>query len=116
LGFVKKFFAVLGRLRDLEAYSGNDFGGGATAALSARYGVVLRADAAEKNLGDRFAFCASELKQRHGAIQAIPAGEASTLGELQKSRKVSSVLASPREDFFVEYWTTELHVNLPSAR
>jgi hypothetical protein len=59
---VKKIFTVFGRFCDLQAHSGNDFGGGATAALSAGYSVVLRPDTAEKNLGDRLALSASELE------------------------------------------------------
>jgi hypothetical protein len=61
-GLVKKIFTVFGRFRDLEAHPGNNFGGGATAALSAGYSVVLRPDTAEKNLGDRLALSASELE------------------------------------------------------
>jgi hypothetical protein len=62
LRLVKKIFTVFGRLRDFEAHPGNNFGSRATAALSASYGVVLRPDTAEKNLGDRLAFFASELE------------------------------------------------------
>jgi hypothetical protein len=62
LGLVKKIFAIFRRFRDLKAHPGNNFGGGATAALSAGYGVVLRPDTAEKNLGDRLALSASELE------------------------------------------------------
>jgi hypothetical protein len=78
--------------------------------------VVLRADAAEKNLGDRFALCASELKQRHRVTQDIPAGEANTLGGFQESaRAAERCLRAPGKFFLSQYWTTELHVNLPSA-
>jgi hypothetical protein len=59
---VKKLFIVFGRLRNLEAHPGNNFGSGSTATLSAGYGVVLRADTSEKNLGDCLALSASELE------------------------------------------------------
>jgi len=62
LRLVKKIFTVFGRLRDLEAHPGNNFGSRATAAVSASYGVVLRPDTSEKNLGDRLALSASELE------------------------------------------------------
>jgi hypothetical protein len=59
---VQKIFTVFGGFRDLEAHPGNNFGSGSTATLSAGYGVVLRADTSEKNLGDCLALSASELE------------------------------------------------------
>jgi hypothetical protein len=62
-GLVKKIFAIFSRFRDLEAHPGNNFGGGAAAALSTGYGAaVLRPGTSEKNLGDRLALSASELE------------------------------------------------------
>jgi hypothetical protein len=65
LGLVEKIFTVLGPLRDPEAHPGNELGGSTTAALSAGYGVVIRPDAQDKDLGYCFTFSAPELEQWH---------------------------------------------------
>jgi hypothetical protein len=62
LRLVKKIFTVFGGSCDLETYPGDNLGGGATAALSASYGVVLRPSTWEEDLGDRLAFSAAELE------------------------------------------------------